>query len=116
MKSQSDVIPAVTSITVGATLWLVSAALAGKREAWDAPQYRAVAYPVALATCALLGRAYPTRPWRWALWLFEAQLVAMCVRNRELGSLFPLGMLLFAVIALPGMLLAILGARFGRRQ
>jgi membrane protein YdbS with pleckstrin-like domain len=115
MKNQSDVIPVATAITIGTTLWLVSAVMADKREAWDTPQYWAVAYPVAMAVCAVLGRAYPTRPWRWALWLFESQLVAMCVRNGELGNLFPLGMLLFAVIALPGMLLAILGARFGRR-
>jgi hypothetical protein len=116
MKNQADVVPIALAITVCATLWVASAVLAGRREAWDAPQYWAVAYPAGLAVCALLGGAYPARPWRWALWLFEAQLVAMCVRNGELGNLFPLGMLLFAIIALPGMLAAVLGARFGRRR
>ncbi len=42
-------------------------------------------------------------------------LVVMRLRNGELGNLFPLGKLLFALMALPGMLLAFLGARFGRR-
>ena len=68
----------------------------------------------AIAACALLGYRFPDRPWRWALVLFEAQFVAMCARNGELGNLWPLGMLLLAVVALPGIAAAQIGARFGR--
>lgn len=39
----------------------------------------------------------------------------MCLRNGELGGLWPLGMIMFAVIALPGVLAAHIAARFGRR-
>ena len=35
----------------------------------------------------------------------------MCLRNGELGNLWPMGMLLFAVISLPGMLAAKVAAR-----
>lgn len=51
------------------------------------------------------------RTWRWPLVLFEAQFIAMCLRNGELGNLWPMGMLLFAVISLPGMLAAKVAAR-----
>lgn len=107
--------PAITAASVvGVALWFATSTLTGKREAWDASAYWVVAYPVALFACAVLGHRYPERPWRWALVLFEAQFLAMCVRNGELGGVWPLGIVLFAVIALPGMLAAKLGARHGR--
>lgn len=107
--------PVVIAAAAGMFLWLATAILTGRREAWDAPAYWGVAYPAALIVSAWLGRAYPERPWRWVLVLFESQFVAMCLRNGELGSLWPLGMVMFAVIALPGVLAANIAARFGRR-
>lgn len=101
------------AFVIGVALWLATSLLTGKREAWDASAYWAVAYPVALVACGLLGYRYPERPWRWVLLLFEAQFIAMCFRNGELGSAWPLGIVLFAVIALPGMLAARLGSRYG---
>lgn len=107
--------PVVIAAAAGMFLWLATAFLTGRREAWDAPAYWGVAYPAALLVSAWLGRAYPERPWRWVLVLFESQFVAMCLRNGELGSLWPLGMVMFAVIALPGVLAAHIAARFRRR-
>jgi hypothetical protein len=63
---------------------------------------------------AFLGYSYPERPWRWALVLFESQFLAMCIRNGELGNLWPLGMAVFAIIALPGIAAAKLASRFSR--
>lgn len=60
----------------------------------------------------LLGYSFPERPWRWPLVLFAAQFVAMCLLNGELGNLWPLGMALFAVLALPGIVAAKVAARF----
>lgn len=102
---------AAAAVAIGAALWLAAAALAGKREAWDAAVYWVVAYPAALLACLGLGYRFPQRCWRWPLLLFEAQAVAMAVRNGELGSLLPLGLALFALLALPGLWLARLGAR-----
>jgi len=97
---------------LGFALWFVSSLLTSKREPWDASSYWVLVYPLAIAACALLGYRYPERPWRWPLVLFEAQFIAMCVRNGELGNLWLLGMLLFAVIALPGIVAATVAARF----
>lgn len=108
--------PVLIAAAAGIILWLATAILTGRREAWDAPAYWGVAYPAALFVSAWLGRVYPERPWRWVLVLFEAQFVAMCLRNGELGGLWPLGLIMFAVIALPGVLAAHIAARFGRRR
>jgi hypothetical protein len=111
MSNRSPALAIAAASVIGATLWFAVSVLTGKREAWDASAYWVVAYPVALMACAFLGYRYPERPWRWALVLFEAQFLAMCVRNGELGSGWPLGIVLFAVIALPGVLSAKLGSK-----
>jgi len=102
----------IIAVVVGAGLWFVTSLVTGEREPWDASAYWAVAYPLTVLTCALLGYSYPERPWRWVLVLFASQFIAMCVRNGELGNLSPLGMALFAVIALPGFLAAKVAASF----
>lgn len=100
-----------TAAAIGVALWFAASLLTGKKEPWDGPAYWAIAYPLALAACALLGRRHPDRPWRWPLVLFEAQFIAMGLRNGELGNLWPLGMAMFAVIALPGVVAATVAAR-----
>jgi hypothetical protein len=111
MTSRSATVPVSVAIAAGVALWFVTSALTGKREPWDASAYWAIAYPAAILTSALLGYSYPERPWRWALVLFESQFLAMCVRNGELGNLWPLGMAMFAVIALPAVFAARLASR-----
>lgn len=116
MKDSRAIAPAIFASLLGVVLWWVAAALSGKREAWDASAYWAFAYPIALIACAYLCYAYPHRPWRWVLTLFAGQFVAMCIRNGELGNLWPLGILVFAVIGLPGIIAAKLGTRLSRRN
>jgi hypothetical protein len=107
--------PLTIAAMAGAALFAVAALLIAKREPWDASLYWAVFYPASILVSALLGYGYPQRPWRWAIVLFEAQFLATCVRNGELGNLWPFGMLLFAVIALPAVAAAHLAARLSRR-
>jgi hypothetical protein len=111
MEDSRNTRPVLTALILGALLWWIAAALSGRREAWDGAAYWALAYPLSIAACAWLGYRYPQRPWRWALLLFEGQFLAMCVRNGELGNLWPMGMLLFAIVGLPGVLAARLAAR-----
>jgi hypothetical protein len=99
---------------IGFALWFVAILFTAKKEPWDSAAYWVIAYPLAIAACAVLGYRFPERPWRWALVLFESQFLAMCVHNGELGNLWPLGMLLFAVVALPGVVAAKAAARFRR--
>lgn len=103
---------ACIAAAVGAGLWFATSLVTGLREPWDARAYWVAAYPLSVVACALLGYSYPRHPWRWPLVLFAAQFVAMCVRNGELGNLWPLGLALFAVLALPGIVAAMVAARF----
>ena len=75
----------------------------------------AVLLGLALAACGLLGYFFPERPHRWALALFFAQCLAMGIRNGELGNLFPLGLIAFVVLSLPGTAVAKFGARMKGR-
>ena len=90
------------AIAAGMALWFAASIIAGRREAWDAGIYWVVFYPIAILTCGLFGYLFPDRPWRWALALFLAQFVAMAIRNGEIGNLSPIGLIVFAVLALPG--------------
>lgn len=103
--------PLSIAFIVGVTLWCAASAISGRREPWDGAAYWILAYPIAILASAFLGYRYPQRPWRWAIVLFESQLLAMGIRNGELGNLWPIGMLAFAVIALPAVLAAQLASR-----
>jgi hypothetical protein len=116
MTARRALVPYLVAVVVGAALWVTASMLTGRREPWDASAYWAVAYPLAILASAVLGYFYPERPWRWPLALFAAQFVSMCVLNGELGNLWPLGLVLFAVLALPAVLAAALAARLVDRS
>ena len=102
MNESRSSVACTVAIAAGMALWFAASIIAGRREAWDAGIYWAVFYPIAILTCGLLGYYFPDRPWRWALALFLAQFVAMAIRNGEIGNLSPIGLIVFAVLALPG--------------
>jgi peptidoglycan/LPS O-acetylase OafA/YrhL len=99
----------------GALLWIVTAKIAGRTEAWDAPMYWTITYPLAIVLAGLLGFLVPRRAWRWGLAVFLAQPVVLAVSASGFG-LMPLGLILFAVLSLPAVGLAALAARFSPRR
>lgn len=103
------------AIAGGALLWIATAALSGRTEAWDAPLYWKAAYPLALVLAAVLGYLQPRQPWRWALAVFLAQPAVLAFSASGFG-LLPLGLILFAVLALPAVALAGIAARFSPRR
>jgi hypothetical protein len=106
----------VASLATGAVLWLGTSVLAGRREAWDAPLYGAAALPAAYALLALFGYLASRAAWRWPLLLFGGELVAMLARDGAAGSLLPLGAILFALLALLGLLPTYLGVALRRSR
>jgi hypothetical protein len=103
-----------TAIVVGVVLWIAGAGMSGQREAWDSGLYWALFYPLAIGASALMGYRFPERPWRWAVALFAAQFLAMLLRSGEIGSLAPLGLVMFGILALPAIFAASLAARLKR--
>jgi hypothetical protein len=99
----------------GALLWLATMAASGRREAWDSPLYWSVAYPLCIALAALLGYAAPERPWRWGLAVMLVQPVVMVLTSGGDFGLLPLGLILFAILALPPIIAARLCSRLRPR-
>lgn len=116
MDDRKTAAPYVLAILAGMVLWFAASLLGGRREAWDSSVYWSLAYPLAIIVCAYIGHAWPQRAWRAVLVLFAAQFVAMCIRNGEIGNLWPLGLVMFGVLALPGIAAAQLAARFLTRR
>jgi hypothetical protein len=108
----SAVLPALAA---GAALWIVGSALAGWREAWDGPAYFPWLYLAALVVAGLLARRYPAYPVRIGFAVFGGQLLVLFVSNPG-GGLLPLGVIMFAVLALPAVVVAKLAARAGKTR
>jgi peptidoglycan/LPS O-acetylase OafA/YrhL len=106
MSVQRSIVPLTIAAVAGMVLWISASFISGKKEAWDASVYWTVAYPAAIVLSGLLGLLYPKWAWRWPLALFVFQFVGMVVRSGELGNLWPLGLLLFIVLSVPGILAA----------
>jgi hypothetical protein len=103
------------SVLTGMVLWFAAMTSSRTREPWDDPAYWSLAYPAAIVACGLLGFFFSNRPWRWPLALFCGQFLAMILRAGALGNLWPLGLLLFLVLSVPGIAIAKLGARLNAR-
>jgi hypothetical protein len=88
------------ALIAGASLWIATTVASGRREAWDSSLYWTIAYPAAILVAAALGYLAPDRPWRWALMLMWAQALTLAVSSASFG-LLPLGLILFAVLAVP---------------
>lgn len=103
------------AIVGGALLWLVTAAITGRREAWDSGLYWTAAYPLSIALAGALGYWIPQRPWRWALATLLAQAAVLAVAGSDL-TLLPLGLIMFSVLALPAIGVARVAASIRLRR
>lgn len=117
-RTASNVIPVAIAIVAGILAWDLVRLIGSRGEAWDDPNYWVVGYPLMLATSFMLGLGFPDRPWRWALVIVAAQAAwALFLGLATDGSvsLFPLGLAMFAVLALPCVAAAYAGKWLARR-
>ena len=103
------------AIAGGAVLWLATAGISDKTEAWDSSLYWTIAYPLAIALAGGLGYWVPEKPWRWGLAVMLVQAVILVLASSSFG-LLPLGLILFAILALPAMGVATVTARIRLRN
>ena len=92
----------------GILVWVLVSMLSGRREAWDSEAYYQIGLPVLCVVSAVLGYFEPDRPWRWGAIPLAAQAVTMFAMQ-GLGNLWPLGLIVTGVLAVP----PILTAKFG---
>ena len=90
--------------------------MSGRSEAWDAPLYWPVTYPLCLLLAGVLAYFEPVRPWRWALAVMLIQPLVMLLTSGSSLSLLPLGLIMFAILALSPMAIAGLVARLRLRR
>ena len=100
----------LAALVVGAFGWWLACRLSGHAEAWDAPAYFRIAYPLFALATVILGYLRPGHAWRWAVGIALGQALVMFVRNPT-GSLMPLGLLVFMIYSAPLILTGRLGAR-----
>ena len=105
----------VVLLAFGAAVWAVIIQASGKREAWDSEIYFRVGLPVCYVVSGIFGCIEPHRSWRWGLLPFAGQFLWMIVSS-GVGTLMPLGAIAMGVLALPGVLLAIVGAALARKM
>jgi len=103
------------SFVAGVLLWSVATVSAGGREPWDTGEYWSIYLPIACGLSGLLGFVFPERTWRWAVAIMLAQMPVMWLAH-GIGSLWIPGILMLLVLALPGILIAALGALIRRSR
>jgi hypothetical protein len=117
-RTISNIVPVLIGIVAGILAWDLVRLIGGRQEAWDDPNYWVLGYPLMLGAAFMLGLGFPERPWRWAAVIVAAQAAwALFLGLATDGSLslFPLGLAMFAGLALPCIAAAYGGQWVARR-
>ncbi len=107
---------AALAAAAGFVGWAVFSLGGARREAWDSSIWWMVVLPLLALAAAILGYLVPRRPWRWAVAIIGGQLLAMIVlrpAGTDLG-LFPLTLVLLAVLGLIFAVPAVIGGAIAR--
>ena len=105
----------ILTASVAAATWLAPWLLLGRREAWDHWTYFIVSIPVMSVVAGYAAFRARSRWWRWPLTLVVAQFVTALVLG-GFGNLFPLGIIVFAILAVPMAIAAAVAAWIARRR
>jgi hypothetical protein len=100
------------SVATGVALELGILALSGRREAWDSPQYWTIGLPSALVVSLVIGFLSRRKEWLWTLVIVPSHVTTMMLRSGEIGGLWPLTMILSAILSVPFVVAAFIGSRF----
>ena len=117
-QAGSQVVPAAIAVVVGIASWELVRQLGGRREAWDDPVYWQLGYPLLIVAAFVLGLIWREAPWRWAAWMMGGQAawsIVLAMVKDGVPNLFPLGLVMFAVLALPCVAAAYAGRWLGGR-
>lgn len=99
----------IVAAVSGILVWGLVSLGTGRREAWDSEVYFQIGLPALCIVSAVLGYLEPDRPWRWGAVPLAAQAGWMFA-TQGIGNLWPLGLIVSGLFAVPPMLTARLGA------
>jgi hypothetical protein len=102
------------AFTSGIVVWILISSVSGKREAWDSNLYFTFGIPALGVIAGVLGFVQPDRTWRWGIVPYLGQGVWM-LANQGFGNLFPLGMVVLGLFAVPSIVTAKVGAAISNR-
>jgi hypothetical protein len=98
----------------GAAVWIIVAQVSGRREAWDSGLYFSIGMPAICLMSLAFALFAPKRSWRWGVSPLVGQFVWMLISEGP-GNLLPLGMIVFAVLSVPSVIAARIGAYLSTR-
>jgi hypothetical protein len=93
----------------GAAIWILVTLASGRKEAWDSSLYISAGIPAVCLLAFALGFFEPQRSWRWGVLPFVGQFASMLAMEGP-GNLLPLGIVAFAVLSIPAIVAARVGA------
>ena len=102
------------AIVSGAAIWIFVALATGRNEAWDSGLYFSVGIPAVCVVSMALAFFEPEGSWRWGILPLVGQFLWMLFSNGP-GNLLPLGIVVFAVLSVPSIIAARIGASIARR-
>jgi hypothetical protein len=116
--ANSDRLAVVVAAITGAGIWELLRHIVKRRDVLDDPAFWQIGYPLTLAAALVLGLVWRERPWRWVVALMCGQAfwsLAVATYQSGVPNLFPLTLLMFAVLGLPCLLTAYTGQWIGNR-
>jgi hypothetical protein len=102
----------ILAVVTGVLLELGIHALSGRREAWDSSEYWTVGLPITALLSVAIGFFSRRSDWLWTCAIVPSQVMTMMIRSGELGSLWPLTLILSSILSGPFVLASFVGSRF----
>lgn len=106
---------ALLAVVGGAAIWIAITTASGRREAWDSGLYFTLGIPALCLLGLMLGYLAPRNSWRWGVLPLVGQFLTM-LATQGVGNLLPLGVVVFAFLAVPGVVAARIGAAIARTR
>jgi hypothetical protein len=102
------------AILAGVAVWISIGSASGRPEAWDSGLYFSVGMPLVCLVSLAIALIEPERAWRWGVLPLVGQFVWMLVTQGP-GNLLPLGLVMFAVLSVPSVIAAWIGAAIAKK-
>lgn len=105
---------ALLAVVTGMTLELGVHAVSGRREAWDSEVFWTTGLPIALLVSFAIGMLSARSAWLATLAVAPAQVMTMMVRGGDIGTLWPLTVILSSILSAPFVVASFAGSRVRR--